>query len=159
MSASALLSRLERVHQTGAGQWRADCPNGHERARGTLSIKEADDGRVLLHCFACSDTPGILAAVGLELADLFPERIRDPSPEGRRKAREAFRRGSWDAALRVLSRECTVVLIAASDLQQGRALTDADAARIAEARKRIEVARDVLLPEPDRRPSDWRAAA
>lgn len=161
MNAAALLARLSRVHQSGPGAWRADCPNGHEHARGTLSIKEADDGRVLIHCFACGDTPGILAAVGLELADLFPERIRDPSPEGCRKAREAFRRSSWDAALRVLSRESTVVLIVASDLQQGRALADADAARLAEACQRIEAARDMLLPEPDRCPADWtgRAAA
>ena len=98
MNASLLLSRLEGVRRSGDG-WRANCSNGHAKARGSLSITEADDGRILLSCFACHDTPAILHTLGLEMADLFPERIRDPSPEARQRAREAFKRNSWTAAL------------------------------------------------------------
>lgn len=143
MSAAALLSRLENVQRSGPG-WRANCPNGHAKARGSLSVAQADDGRVLLHCFACSDTPGILAAIGLEAADLFPERIRDPSPEARHRARETFKQAGWKAALGVLVREATVVLIAAGMLRQGHALSGEDDARLSLAMMRIEDARAVL---------------
>lgn len=56
MSAALLLSKLCRVRKYGAG-WRADCPNGHNKTHGSLSVIEADDGRVMIHCFACNDTP------------------------------------------------------------------------------------------------------
>lgn len=144
MSANALLSRLEHVRKTGPTSWRADCPNGHQHARGSLAITQADDGRLLLHCFACGDVHGILATVGLELADLFPERANDPSPEARQRAREAFKRSAWAAALRVLVRETTVVLAAAGMLRQGVALTTEDDARLSLAMQRLENARGVL---------------
>ncbi len=143
MNAPLLLSRLDRVRKYGNG-WRADCPNGHTKARGSLSIMEADDGRILLHCFACNDTRGILVALGLELADLYPERIKDPSPEGRKAAREAFKRHSWTAALGVLAREAIVVEIAAHDMVSGITLPDADHARLLTACERIHTARGVL---------------
>lgn len=145
MSAAALLSRFENVRRAGDG-WRADCPNpAHSRVKGSLSITEADDSRVLLHCFACHDVHGILGALGLELADLFPERIRDPSPETQARAREAFRRSGWVAALGVLAREACIVLAAAGTLRQGQALTGEDDARLTLAMDRIGNAREVLL--------------
>lgn len=143
MNASLLLARLEGVRRSGSG-WRANCPNGHAKARGSLSITEADDGRVLLSCFACHDTPAILRTLGLELADLFPERIKDPSSEARRAAREAFKRNAWTSALGVLGREAGVVLIAARDLLRGRTLPPDDVARLALAEDRIARAREVL---------------
>jgi len=143
MNAALLLSRLDNVRRSGEG-WRANCPNGHAKARGSLSIKEADDGRILLSCFACHDTPAILGALGLELADLFPERIRDPSPEARRAAREAFKRSSWAAALNVLGREARIVLLAAHDLLAGKVLPSGDVERLGQAVERIQRAREVL---------------
>lgn len=138
-----LLARLRNVRRYGDG-WRADCPNGHRNARGSLSVSVADDSRILAHCFACNDTPGILAAVGLELADLYPERIRDPSPEARQRAREAFQRNGWRAALGVLGREAMVVLAAAGELGQGRALSAEDSARLTLAANRIDNAREIF---------------
>src|SRR5690242_3739579 len=61
-----LLVRLQHVRKSGPSSWRADCPNGHQRARGSLAITESDDGRILVTCFACHDTPAVLAAIGLE---------------------------------------------------------------------------------------------
>src|SRR5690348_14015947 len=136
MNAATLLSRLEGVRRSGDG-WRANCPNGHAKARGSLSITEADDGRILLSCFACHDTPAILGTLGLELADLFPERIKDPSPEARQRAREAFKRSAWAAALGVLGREAGVVLLAARDMLAGKALPAGDVERLALAEDRI----------------------
>lgn len=144
MNASLLLSRLDGVRPSGEG-WRANCPNGHAKARGTLSITEADDGRLLLTCFACHDTAAILRTLGLELADLFPERIRDPSPEARRRAREAFKRSSWSVALGVLGRESGVVLLAARDLLAGKVLLIGDVERLALAEDRISRVREVLV--------------
>jgi len=54
MSATPLLDRLQGVRRYGGG-WRANCPNGHEKTRGSLSITEGEDGRVLVTCFACHD--------------------------------------------------------------------------------------------------------
>lgn len=144
MNAATLLTRLEGVRRSGDG-WRANCPNGHAKARGSLSITEADDGRILLSCFACHDTPAILGTLGLELADLFPERIKDPSPEARQRAREAFKRSAWAAALGVLGREAGVVLLAARDMLAGKALPAGDVERLALAEDRIARAREVLV--------------
>ncbi|MEO5811995.1 MAG: hypothetical protein ABIU96_02445 [Rhodanobacter sp.] len=138
-----LLPLLQHVHPYGTG-FRSDCPNGHDHARGSLAITEGDDGAVLLHCFACNDTRGILGALGLELADLFPESIRDSSPEARKSAQEAFKRNGWGAALGVLEREATVVEIAAHDLADGKPLDNADHERLLLACERIHGAREVL---------------
>lgn len=143
MSAALLLARLNGVHANGSG-WRANCPNGHAKACGSLSIAEAGDGRVMLHCFACHDTPGILDALGMEMADLFPERIKDLSPETRKASAEAFKRHAWGAALGVLDREATVVYIAASDMHKSRPLSPNDIARVGLAVERIAQAREVL---------------
>ena len=67
----ALLARLERVKQTGLGQWRARCP-AHESKGLTLSIGEADSGAALVHCFAGCGAADVLASVGLQLSDLYP---------------------------------------------------------------------------------------
>jgi hypothetical protein len=72
MSIDALLSRLDGVKQTGPARWIAKCPS-HADKSPSLAIRELDDGRVLLHCFAGCETPGVLAALGLDMNDLFPE--------------------------------------------------------------------------------------
>ena len=144
MNAEALLARLEHVRKSGQASWRADCPNGHQHARGSLAITEGSDGTLLLHCFACGDVQGILTSLGLELRDLFPERIRDPSPEARQRAREAFKRSGWAAALRVLSREACAVNAAAGWIRERKALTDDDYNRLVLACSRIDRAREVL---------------
>ena len=137
-----LLSRLERVQRTGQG-WRADCPNDH-KARGALSIAKSDDGRVLLHCFAGCSTRDVLGALGLTLADVMPERLRDPSPEGRRSARERFRLASVTAAAGVIEREARIIELAGCDLLRGQSLPPNDVQRLGEAVERIAAAREVL---------------
>lgn len=78
------------------------------------------------------------------MAALFPERIKDCGPEVRKAAAEAFKRNGWHAALGVLDREATVVLIAANELHAGKALAFADTARVGLAAQRIAQAREVL---------------
>jgi Protein of unknown function (DUF3631)/Toprim-like len=69
--AERLLGRLEGVRRSGKG-WTARCP-AHEDRQPSLSIAEGEDGRLLLHCFAGCPVERVVAAVGLELRDLFPE--------------------------------------------------------------------------------------
>lgn len=143
MNTDILLSRLEHVRRAGNG-WRADCPNGHAKARGSLSIAQTDDGTVLLHCFACGDVHGILSAVGLEVGDLFPERIKDTSPKARNTRRDAFRQAGWAAALGVLAREAILVEVAAHDMAEGIAVTGVDHDRLLLACRRIHDVREIL---------------
>jgi len=136
-----LLHRLEHVRQYGKG-WSARCP-AHQDRQASLSVAIGNDGRILLHCFAGCPVGDVLGAVGLVLADLFPARIRDDSPDGRRALREAARQAQWRAALGVLAFEASVVGFAAYDVLRGR-LSDADAHRVAVAIERIDAAREVL---------------
>jgi hypothetical protein len=58
------------------GTWTAFCPGHHDGRRRGLSIREAPDGRVLLHCFHGRPTEEILTALGLSWGDLFPPEER-----------------------------------------------------------------------------------
>jgi len=74
VNCQALLDRLNAVRQRGDGRWSAECP-AHRDKTPSLSIRELDDGRILLHCFGGCDVHAITAALGIELSDLFPERL------------------------------------------------------------------------------------
>ncbi|HEY8756799.1 MAG TPA: hypothetical protein VIN65_10690 [Candidatus Dormibacteraeota bacterium] len=70
-----VLSHLEGTRRSGAG-WTARCPN-HDDRQASLSVKEGDDGRVLLHCFASCANADIVMSAGLSFPDLFPPRSRE----------------------------------------------------------------------------------
>jgi Protein of unknown function (DUF3987) len=72
-----LLGKLPDARKCGKG-WSAHCP-AHDDRKASLSIAEGDDGNVLVNCHAGCDTPAVLAAVGLTLADLFPPKS-GPAP-------------------------------------------------------------------------------
>lgn len=133
-----VLDGLPSARHYGNG-WRCDCPNPvHKRGRGSLSIRESEDGGVLLHCFACMDTPAILGALGLEASDLFPPR-GEASPEQRKRDLESL----WAAALNVLDTEAWVVR-SAGRLAQTAKLNRQDAERLELAIRRIDNARRVF---------------
>lgn len=63
----------------------ACCP-AHEDNRQSLSIRDGADGRVLLKCHAGCDLSAILAALNLNVSDLFTsERVELPGADGRRR--------------------------------------------------------------------------
>lgn len=73
-----VLSELERVKQSSPGKWVASCPvsthgKGRRDRHPSLSITETDDGKVLLLCHAGCDVEDIVAAIDLEMKDLFPK--------------------------------------------------------------------------------------
>lgn len=59
----------QTIKKTGAG-FTALCP-AHEDGNRSLSIREGDDGRVLIHCFAGCTVASVVFALGLEMRDLF----------------------------------------------------------------------------------------
>lgn len=132
MSADSLLSMLDGVKRTGQDRWLAKCPS-HEDRTASLSIRELDDGRVLVHCFAGCDVHEVVSSIGLKIDDLFPPReIEHGKPERR----------PFPAAdiLRAIAFESTLVLIAAADLLAGNPLNEFDRARLALAASRIQAA-------------------
>ncbi|QEE25707.1 hypothetical protein CS053_15245 [Rhodanobacter glycinis] len=138
-----LLARLKGVIKTGKG-WRARCPHcggkGHK-----LSIAEGDNGTLLVTCFSCHDTAAVLAAVGLQVGDLFARKdLRSMSPAERSQLRQAALLPRWRAATEVLSHEATVLLIAANRMGDGEALDDAELTRLRVAALKVFDAAEVL---------------
>lgn len=136
MTADTLLSRLDGVKRTRPGRWIARCP-AHDDRRPSLAIRELDDGRMLLHCFAECDVQSVLAAVGLTFDDLFPERaIAHHLPRERRPFAAAD-------ILRCVGFEALVVAVGAANIGEGVALTDADRQRLMLASARLQGAVEV----------------
>ena len=131
MAADKLLGQLERVKPTGPGRWMAKCP-AHADRTASLSIREKDDGAVLVHCFAGCSVHEIVAAAGFELADLFPER-----PAGHRQAPTRNRVSAADA-LRAVGMEALVVCAAASAMAAGEPLSSVDRDRLLLAAERVQ---------------------
>ena len=122
----SLLDRLDRVKATGPGTWIASCPttahrNG-DRSRG-LSIREGDDGRVLIHCHAECPVHEVVAALGIELSDLFPQRqIEYPhhAPHKRIIGRGRIKRIPWRDLFEGMQIDLRVCSLAFTDLAAGK---------------------------------------
>lgn len=130
-AANNLLDRLDGLKQTAPGRWIAKCP-AHEDANPSLSVRELDDGRLLIHCFAGCSAPDVLAAVGLTLADLFPDGGKVYAPGGRHRPRVP----AGDLLL-MAAREAWVVSLIAADMLAKRAVDTAAWPRLAKATQRL----------------------
>jgi hypothetical protein len=137
VSATTLIDRLERVRQTAPGRWLAKCP-AHQDRSPSLSIRELDDGRVLLHDFGGCQVGDVLAAVGLTLTDLFPQRL-----PGHAHAPTHSKIPARDL-LQIMSQEVSVVAIVAADLIAKKTITETDWQRLALAASRIGKATDYV---------------
>jgi hypothetical protein len=137
VNAAALLDRLDRVRSTGPGRWIARCP-AHEDRGPSLSIRELDDGRILLNDFGGCGTDDVLAALGLQMSDLFPKRPPEHS------YRASSSRVPARDLLEVISAEVGVVDMIAADLLAKKVITEADWQRFSQAAAHIHRARDHL---------------
>jgi len=72
MSVEVLLSRLEKVRVRGEGSWMACCP-AHEDSDPSLAITQADNGNVLIRCFAGCAPADIMSSVELDMGALFSD--------------------------------------------------------------------------------------
>ena len=75
-----IVAKLTNAKWTGQ-EFTARCP-AHDDQRSSLTVKEADDGKILFHCFAGCDTAKIVAALGLQTGDLFAAKQARPSKLG-----------------------------------------------------------------------------
>ena len=132
MTADTLLSRLDGVRRTAVDRWIAKCP-AHDDGRPSLGIREKDDGRVLIHCWAGCAVADVLAAARLEFADLFPERAAGHHVRGDRRPFSAL------DILRCMDYEALIVAVAAGNLAMGKALSDDDLERLTLAASRLQV--------------------
>lgn len=74
MRVDEILGRLDGWKRNASG-WEARCP-AHEDRKASLGIAEGDDGRTLLTCRAGCSTESVVAALGLELKDLYVEEVK-----------------------------------------------------------------------------------
>lgn len=126
--ADNILERLQKVQLTKPQSWKACCP-AHADKNPSLNITEAEDGRVLVKCWAGCTTENILAAVGLEMRDLFPDSGTNKRPGRRAVSRKA------------LLHEGMICRIGEALLASGEVLAADDMARYELARKRLRVSR------------------
>lgn len=125
MAITAVLENLNKVRQTGGHKYMACCPVHHDSS-ASLSIREDDDGTVLLHCFAGCATVDVVAALGLDFSALFPE--SGVTGHARKSTKAPFN------ALDALTAMCHGLLelaIYADQVSRGIALSEAGRQRLA----------------------------
>jgi hypothetical protein len=132
-----LLDRLERVKQMGPGRWLARCP-AHQDKSPSLSIRELDDGRVLLHDFGGCEIGDVLAALGLSMSELFEKPLGElPRTHSTIPARDL---------LEALDHEITVAALIVADIVRERRVHPDQFKRFTQAAARIGAARDMVNP-------------
>lgn len=111
MDVNDLVARLEKAKRTSRDSWLACCP-AHKDRTPSLTIRALDDGRILIHCFSGCGAADVMAAIGLETADLFPESLGNLD-----RVRQPF---TATDALRALRREVAVCALSSADLAEGK---------------------------------------
>lgn len=134
-----ILPLLTKVRKRQAGQYSACCP-AHADNGPSLSVRENPDGAVLLHCFAGCEVSAVVAAIGLELHDLFPPRdIPDTAPK------RAARLLTPGQALDLLHDEAQFIGIVAGNIGQGVELSEDDRQRVMQAAGRVSYVRSAVM--------------
>lgn len=133
MGAAVLLDRLHGVRKTGRGRWLAKCPAHNDRSP-SLSIRELDDGRLLLHDFGGCGTDDVLAAIDLTMTALFPDGSRGDF----KSTGKVIPAG--DVLLSV-SHELDVAVLLIAKMLGERILAEDDWTRLTQAAARIRMAR------------------
>lgn len=121
---SQILSRLDKVRQHQKGRYMALCPAHEDRSR-SLSLTQAEDGRILMHCFAGCHIEDICSAIGLEVKDLFPSNQANHY--------SGFKNWKSKRMQDALVREHMIVEMAKADRAKGRTLSENDKARVLKA--------------------------
>lgn len=129
-----LLSRLARVKGRN-GSWTACCP-AHDDKGPSLAVKEGEDGRILMHCFAGCNTADVLGAIGMDMNYLFP-----PKEKSFDAARPAMKPAFFASDLmRIIHVEALVVQIVAFDIAKGKPVNEETRERMLTAYERIDEA-------------------
>ena len=119
-----VLSRLGGVRTLKKGRYMALCPAHQDRSQ-SLSLSQADDGRILMHCFAGCHIEDVCSAIGLEVKDLFPS--------NQTNYYSGFKNWKSKRMRDALVREHMIVEMAKADRAKGRNLSENDKARVLKA--------------------------
>ncbi|MDD2760033.1 MAG: hypothetical protein PHH11_07040 [Methylomonas sp.] len=123
---NSILGRLHGVKQTAPNKWLAKCP-AHPDRSPSLAIRLADD-RILIHCFAGCSVDAVLSAIGLDMADLFPDRVAAPgSPKPKVPRFSAYE------LFPLLIQEALILALAFDAVVSGDVLADTDKQRAEQA--------------------------
>lgn len=137
MIVDKILPLLSNVKQTGAHSWTACCPV-HDDKHPSFCITEKDDS-VLMHCFSChASIDEIVDALGLTIADLYPDNPESNYSPQRRKhfpARDV---------LNALANEVLVMEIITNQFAQDKTITEEDRKRVKQISQRFEVAKEYV---------------
>ena len=139
MKAEAFLSRCEKVRATGNGTWIACCP-AHPDKNPSMTVRELEDMRVLVHCFAGCDVEQILGAVGLDFDALFPD--KPPRADHVQPLRRPFPAAD---VLEAVANETFYVAYMAATMADGYALDATDKALLNQSFERLMEARRLAL--------------
>ena len=120
-----LLEKLQKVKSTNTGKWLACCP-AHADKSPSLAIKQTDDGKILIHCFAGCSVIEILSSIGLELSGLMPE---NPTYQKGSKPPAFNKYELFDR----LAFEAVILSLAIRQLLNGEMLEQSDLSRVAQA--------------------------
>lgn len=132
MSVDVILQRLAKVRKTGQEKWMACCP-AHDDQRASLSIRRiADEGIVLIHCFAGCAVCDVLASLGMTFADLYP-----PMKLTGHSRKPAQRPWNSTDVLNALAFEILVALNYARYMANGNVLDESDRERLTQCAARM----------------------
>lgn len=126
-----VLAQIPDARQMQSGQYAARCP-AHGGKKQNLTIRETPEGAVLIHCFAGCNVVDVVAAMALDMSDLFPPR----EPSGREPKRTS-RLLTAGQALELIDREANLIAVAGANLGNGVTLNEIDLTRVLTAAGRI----------------------
>ena len=129
MTAEDFLHGLKKVRRSSPGEWVACCP-AHNDKSPSLAVKQADDGRILIHCFAGCSVQEVVAARGVDLGDLFPERLI-----GEKLTPIGF---NPRTLLKAMAFNAMIVGLVAGDIVEGRPVSEKDMRTIWKIKKEFE---------------------
>ena len=104
-----------------------------------MAVREGEDGRVLLHCFAGCETANVLGAIGMDMTDLFPpdSKRREYPVEGKPSMKPSFFASDL---MRIIHFEALVVQIVAFDIANSKPVNEETRERMLTAYQRIDEA-------------------
>ena len=128
-----LLSGLHKVKQTGKNSYIACCP-AHNDKSPSMTIKEVEEGKILLHCFGGCGVDEIVGALGLSLSDLMPDRAPD---DVRKPSVHPFNARD---VLACLQTDAMLLALFIADVTKAKPITQGEAKNAFEAAARIVAA-------------------
>ena len=117
------MNHFDGVRETGNGQYSCRCP-AHEDKSASLGIKDGEEGRILLNCFAGCDVKSILDSVGLDWKDILPD---NQLYQVEKHKFNPF------AVLKMIRDEVLIIGLASADIRKGKPLNDVEHDRLLKA--------------------------